>query len=148
MTIGTTIKRFAIILGVVSTRDAMRSRPEVQISIQPKFPCGSQCMGQIGVVLEEELTNVAQNDLEPEYIARNKRDFDSDAICIPYRKTIAWKSIVERDLCAQIRAKLPQCVDRQDDCITCSGNGTYGKFNFTCICPFRLIKQKKVDFLC
>lgn len=117
------------VLVLMFTIVKVESRDRLGMSFQPKFECDARCMARIGLIVQREIGKVTIDDLEAHSVpVRERRDSaESTDICIPKVRTIDWKLFIERDLCVNIKARLPQCKGRLDSCISCFGNGTYGK---------------------
>lgn len=123
------MKLFGLVLPFMVS-DVTCAGDRIEMSFQPSFDCDSRCMARIGALLKQEIGKVSLDDIAIEAEAeagRHRRDAaESNDICLTYTKTIVWKKFIERDLCSQVKAQLPQCNGRHDDCIKCYGNGTYG----------------------
>ena len=113
----------------------------VDIAVQPNFKCDRRCMANIGTLAKYTLKNLDINThmehLEGEHEAHNREvethkrgrrsAEDSDALCLMTTTQIPWKGFIEQHLCKNIKIQLPECRNRRGDCITCFGNGTFGK---------------------
>ena len=111
--------------------------PDVGISFQPEFDCNGRCMRRIRTIFARTIKKIDfENTSTMEAVSaeaaisdRGRRSgLDSDQLCVEHIKRISWQKFIELDICAVVKQFLPQCRGRQDACITCYGNGTYGMY--------------------
>jgi len=66
-------------------------------------------------------TNVDQNDAS---LTRH-----DGQLCIEEFEEIDWHRYVQEEICPILKNELSQCNGRYDSCISCMGNGTFGKIH-------------------